>query len=104
MQARVPPDYIDQFEDKLEEGNVYALSNFTVEYTRESYMICSNELTMYFGRQTVVTEIEDTDLIPLHSFEFINFKDLRSRCDDTSLLTGRFFWNWEADQSWTCHM
>lgn len=56
-------------------------------------MICSNELTIYFGGQTIVDEIEDTDLIPLHSFEFINFKDLRSRCDDTSFLTGRFFWN-----------
>ncbi|CAN6287871.1 unnamed protein product [Urochloa humidicola] len=87
MQARVLPDDIDQFEDQLVEGNVYTLSNFTVEGTRESYMICSNELTMYFGKQTVVDEMEDTDLIPLHSFEFIEFKNLRSRCDDTSLLT-----------------
>jgi hypothetical protein len=93
MQARVLPDDIDQFEDQLVEGGVYALSNFTIEDTRESYMTCSNELTMYFGGQTVVNEIEDTDLIPLYSFEFINFKDLRSRCDDVSILTGTFFWN-----------
>ncbi|XP_020161638.2 uncharacterized protein [Aegilops tauschii subsp. strangulata] len=39
-------------------------------------------------RQTVVTEIEgDIDSIPLHSFEFVNFKDLRSRCGNNSLLT-----------------
>uniref|UniRef100_A0A0D9V299 Replication factor A C-terminal domain-containing protein n=1 Tax=Leersia perrieri TaxID=77586 RepID=A0A0D9V299_9ORYZ len=103
MQARVPPEYIDQFEDQLVEGNVYALSNFTVEDMRESYMICSNELTMYFGRQTVVNEIEDTDLIPLHSFEFVNFKDLRSRCDDTSLLTdvlGHIVYVGELEEVW----
>ena len=93
MQARVLPDDIEQFEDQLVEGSVYASSNFTVEETRESYMTCNNELTMYFGRQTAVNEIEDTDLIPLYSFEFIDFKDLRSRCDDVSVLTGRFFWN-----------
>uniref|UniRef100_K4AJF5 Replication factor A C-terminal domain-containing protein n=1 Tax=Setaria italica TaxID=4555 RepID=K4AJF5_SETIT len=103
MQVRVHPDDIDQFEDQLVEGNVYALSNFTVENTRESYMICSNELTMYFGGQTVVNEIEDTDLIPLHSFEFINFKDLRSRCDDTSLLAdvlGHIVYVGELEEVW----
>ncbi|XP_044378236.1 replication protein A 70 kDa DNA-binding subunit E [Triticum aestivum] len=43
---------------------------------------------MYIRRQTVVTEIEgDIDSIPLYSFEFVNFKDLRSRCGDNSLLT-----------------
>nr|CAB3499291.1 unnamed protein product [Digitaria exilis] len=78
VHACVLPNDIDQFEDQLVEGDVYALSNFTVEDTRESYMICSNELTIYFGGQTVVEEIEDSDLIPLHSFEFVNFKDLRS--------------------------
>lgn len=88
MQARVLPSDIDQFEGQLVEGKVYVLSGFTVEGTRDSYMTCSNELTMYFGRQTVINELEgDIDLIPLHSFEFIDFRDLRSRCEDTSLLT-----------------
>ncbi|KAF8722536.1 hypothetical protein HU200_022364 [Digitaria exilis] len=103
MQARVLPNDIDQFEDQLVEGDVYALSNFTVEDTRESYMICSNELTIYFGGQTVVEEIEDSDLIPLHSFEFVNFKDLRSRCDDTSLLTdvlGHIVYVGELQEVW----
>jgi hypothetical protein len=66
MQARVLPDDIDQFEGQLIEGKVYALSDFTVDDTRESYMTCSNEFTMYFGRQTVVNEIEgDIDSIPV---------------------------------------
>lgn len=40
----------------------------------------------------MVKEIErDIDSIPLHSFEFIDFKNLRSRCDDNSVLTGGFF-------------
>jgi hypothetical protein len=100
MQARVLPDDIDQFEGQLIEGKVYALSDFTVDDTRESYMTCSNEFTMYFGRQTVVNEIEgDIDSIPLHSFEFIDFKNLHSRCDN-SILTGRFFWNCKFDQSY----
>lgn len=46
MQARVLPDDIDQFEGQLIEGKVYALSNFSVEGTRESYMTCSNEYTI----------------------------------------------------------
>ncbi|XP_066338474.1 replication protein A 70 kDa DNA-binding subunit C-like isoform X2 [Miscanthus floridulus] len=88
MQARVLPDDIDQFEGQLIEGKVYALSDFTVDDTRESYMTCSNEFTIYFGRQTVVNEIEgDIDSIPLHSFEFIDFKNLHSMCDDNSILT-----------------
>jgi len=104
MQARVLPDDIDQFEGQLIEGKVYALSDFTVDDTRESYMTCSNEFTIYFGRQIVVNEIEgDIDSIPLHSFEFIDFKNLRSRCDDNSILTGRFFWNCKFDQSY-CHI
>lgn len=93
MQARVLPNDIEQFEGQLTEGKVYAFSDFTVEDTRDRYMICSNELTMYFGVQTVVNEVGDIDSIPLHSFEFIDFKELRSRCDDNSLLTGTFFWN-----------
>ncbi|XP_025792793.1 uncharacterized protein LOC112873913 [Panicum hallii] len=103
MQARVLPDDIEQFEDQLVEGMVYALSNFTIEDTRESYMTCSNELTMYFGGQTVVNKIEDTDLIPLYSFEFINFKDLRSRCDDVSVLTdvlGHIVYVGELEEVW----
>ncbi|KAE8771099.1 hypothetical protein D1007_57052 [Hordeum vulgare] len=88
MQARVDPGDIEQFEDLLVEGKIYALSDFNVDEQRDYYMSCSNELTMYFGRQTVVTEIEgDIDSIPLHSFEFVKFKDLRYRCDDNSLLT-----------------
>ncbi|KAI4994926.1 hypothetical protein ZWY2020_034829 [Hordeum vulgare] len=88
MQARVDPGDIEQFEDLLVEGKIYALSDFNVDMQRDYYMSCSNELTMYFGRQTVVTEIEgDIDSIPLHSFEFVKFKDLRYRCDDNSLLT-----------------
>ena len=94
MQARVLPDDIELFEEKLVEGKVYALSDFTVDVMREDYMSCSNEWTMYFRRQTVVNEIEgDIDSIPLHSFEFVKFKDLRSRCNDETLLTGRFVWN-----------
>ncbi|KAG2548226.1 hypothetical protein PVAP13_9KG155155 [Panicum virgatum] len=103
MQARVLPDDIEQFEDQLVEGSVYALSNFTVEETRESYMTCSNELTMYFGGQTAVNEIEDADLIPLYSFEFIDFKDLRSRCDDVSVLTdvlGHIVYVGEFEEVW----
>ncbi|CAM0882949.1 unnamed protein product [Alopecurus aequalis] len=88
MQARVNPNDIDLFEDRLVEGKVYVLSDFAVDVMREDYMSCSNEWTMYFQRTTVVNEIEgDVDSIPLHSFEFVNFKDLRSRCDDNSLLT-----------------
>ncbi|CAD6205441.1 unnamed protein product [Miscanthus lutarioriparius] len=49
MQARVLRDDIDQFEEQLIEGKVYALSDFTVDDTRESYMTCSNEFTIYFG-------------------------------------------------------
>ncbi|XP_047056765.1 replication protein A 70 kDa DNA-binding subunit E-like [Lolium rigidum] len=85
MQARVLPNDIKLFEERLVEGKVYALSNFTVE---ETDMSCSNEWIMYFREQTVVNEIEgDIDSIPLHSFEFVNFKDLRSRRDNNSLMT-----------------
>jgi hypothetical protein len=102
MQARVDPDDIDLFEDQLVEGKVYALSDFTVDVMREDYMCCSNKWTMYFKRQTVVKEIQgDIDSIPLHSFEFVKFKDLRSRCDDKSLLTGIFVWNRNFDNSYT---
>uniref|UniRef100_A0A453IYH9 Replication protein A 70 kDa DNA-binding subunit B/D first OB fold domain-containing protein n=1 Tax=Aegilops tauschii subsp. strangulata TaxID=200361 RepID=A0A453IYH9_AEGTS len=88
MQARVEPGDIERFEDLLVEGKVYALSDFHVDSQRDYYMSCSNEWTMYIRRQTVVTEIEgDIDSIPLHSFEFVKFKDLRYRCDDNSLLT-----------------
>ena len=94
MQVRVEPGDIEQFEDLLVEGKINALSDFNVDVQRDYYMSCSNEWTMYIRRQTVVTEIEgDTDSIPLYSFEFTNLKDLRSRCDDVSILTGTFFWN-----------
>ncbi|XBH87220.1 hypothetical protein VPH35_074722 [Triticum aestivum] len=88
MQARVEPGDIEWFEDLLVEGKVYVLSDFHVDSQRDYYMSCSNEWTMYIRRQTVVTEMEgDIDSIPLHSFEFVKFKDLRYRCDDNSLLT-----------------
>uniref|UniRef100_A0ACD5VZN7 Uncharacterized protein n=1 Tax=Avena sativa TaxID=4498 RepID=A0ACD5VZN7_AVESA len=88
MQARVLPSDIHLFEERLVEGKIYALSDFTVQETREDYMNCSNEWTIYFGSKTVVNEIEgDIDSIPLHSFEFVNFKDLRSRRDNNSLLS-----------------
>ncbi|KAK1667306.1 hypothetical protein QYE76_055465 [Lolium multiflorum] len=88
MQARVLPNDIELFEERLVEGKVYALSDFTVQETRESYMSCSNYWTIYFRRKTVVNEIEgDIDSIPLHSFEFVNFKDLHSRRDNNSLVT-----------------
>jgi hypothetical protein len=102
MQARVLPNDIKLFEERLVEGKVYAFSNFTVE---ETIMSCSNEWIMYFREQTVVNEIEgDIDSIPLHSFEFVNFKDLRSRRDNNSLMTGRFPWNGINHQSYTCPM
>jgi hypothetical protein len=92
MQARVLPRDIELFEERLVEGKVYAISDFTVDPTREDCMSYSNDWTMYFGEQTVINEIEgDIDSIPLHSFEFVNFKDLRHRRDNNSLLTGRFF-------------
>ncbi|XP_044367577.1 replication protein A 70 kDa DNA-binding subunit A [Triticum aestivum] len=66
MQARVEPGDIERFEHRLVEGKVYALSDFHVDVQRDYYMSCSNEWTI---------------------FEFVNFKDLRSRCGDNSLLT-----------------
>ena len=91
MQARVYHRDTVQFKELLVEGKVYAVSDFEVKETTGSYMSCSNEWTMYFTEETVVNEIEeDIDSIPLHSFEFVKFKDLRSRCDQESLLTGRF--------------
>ncbi|KAM0930512.1 hypothetical protein ACQ4PT_000915 [Festuca glaucescens] len=99
MQARVHPDDIDLFEDQLVEGKVYALSDFTVDVMREDYMSCSNEWTMYFRRQTVVKEIQgDIDSIPLHSFEFVKFKDLRSRCDDKTDVLGHIVYVGELQE------
>jgi replication factor A1 len=69
------------FEHRLIEGKVYDLSNFTVGRKLKSYMACRNRLIIFMGRQTVLDEISDGSSgssIPLHSFEFVDFRECSS--------------------------
>ncbi|KAF8705029.1 hypothetical protein HU200_031286 [Digitaria exilis] len=89
MQARAFRWDIKLFKDKLVEGKVYALSDFTVVPRLKDYMACKNGLMIYMNKQTVVDEINDNTCssIPLHSFEFIDFDDVPSRSGDKRLFT-----------------
>ncbi|CAL4958070.1 unnamed protein product [Urochloa decumbens] len=90
MQARAPRgDTMKRLKHQLAEGKVYALSDFTVVPREHEYMACSNALMIYMNKQTVVDEIEDDtgSLIPLHSFEFVDFNDVPSRNGDKRFFT-----------------
>ncbi|CAO2161019.1 unnamed protein product [Urochloa humidicola] len=105
MQARAYPRDMKRLKHLLIEGKVYDLSYFKVDRKMKSYMACRNDLMIYMGGQTVVDEISDDicSSIPLHSFEFVDFRDVPVRDKDTSLFTdviGQIISIEEEGQAW----
>ncbi|TVU21964.1 hypothetical protein EJB05_31636 [Eragrostis curvula] len=109
MQARADPSDMKHLQQQIVEGKIYDLSNFRVCSSRNGYMACRNGLMMQIGKQTVVEEIEDDtgSSIPIHCFDFVDFKDVKCRNGDKRFFTdviGQIIsiedageaWKWEA--------
>ncbi|KAL1823972.1 hypothetical protein ACET3Z_010750 [Daucus carota] len=65
------------FEDRMEEGGLYIISNFYTKEALDSLKPVSCKNLINFSPSTTVEKLEDDDfMIPAHKFEFIDLGDL----------------------------
>lgn len=92
MHAFVPGNIIEKHEDKLQEGNICSISNFSVkDYKSEDKFRCVNsEKQIIFTNYTEVRRFEDNDmLIAKNIFDFYDLGDLSEIANVNVYLTGK---------------
>lgn len=72
-----------------EEGQIYAISNFSVADSKQNYSTVSNKKIIFFLKYTNMIRVEEDDeMIPRYKFELVAFKALKERVGDTKNLIG----------------
>lgn len=90
MHAFVPGNVIDKHEEKLVEGNICSISNFTVkEYKPDEKFRCINsDKQIIFTTYTQVQKIDEDDLlIAKNIFDFYDLGDLSLIANENTHLT-----------------
>jgi len=76
----------------LREGGTFIISNFKVIMTNKGHRPVSNDLNIISLLTTLVKEcIEESELIPMHAFEFATNDCINSHLDDNSYLTSKLY-------------
>ena len=90
MHAIVRKNVFQKFTAILREGGTFIISNFKVIMTNKGYRPVSNDLNIIFLLTTSVKECnEESELIPMHAFEFATYDCINNRLNDNSYLTGK---------------
>ncbi|KAF9590634.1 hypothetical protein IFM89_035952, partial [Coptis chinensis] len=81
MKASIPAYNIDQFKDKLNEGDIFVFEKFIVASTYGTYRQIDNNLTIKFKDDTVVTATTDDNdgLFSKNKFTFTDLEHIPSR-------------------------
>uniref|UniRef100_A0A7N2M120 Uncharacterized protein n=1 Tax=Quercus lobata TaxID=97700 RepID=A0A7N2M120_QUELO len=88
MHAIVRKNVFQKFSTILREGGTFIISNFKVIVTNKGYRPVSNDLNIIFLLTTSVKECnEESELIPMHAFEFATYDCINNRLNDNSYLT-----------------
>ena len=75
---------------QLNEGSLYAITNFLVEENKGNYHPIHNNLKILFKSTNLVLKISGFDhLIPQFQFEIADYGTIASRCYETTYLTGK---------------
>ncbi|KAK1381316.1 hypothetical protein POM88_028060 [Heracleum sosnowskyi] len=79
VQAFIYADQWNSMADNIEEGSIYAMSNFYTKEATGSLKPVSSKILINFSPSTTVQKLtEDDFMIPLHKFEFVDLGDLYS--------------------------
>ncbi|KAK7859331.1 hypothetical protein CFP56_006867 [Quercus suber] len=90
MHAIVRKNVFQKFSAILREGGTFIISNFKVIVTNKGYRPVSNDLNIIFLLTTSVKECnEESELIPMHAFEFAKYNCINNRLNDNSYLTDK---------------
>lgn len=93
MHAFVPGNIVDNHEDKLSEGNICKISNFSVkEYKPDEKFRCiNNDRKIILTTYSKVHKLDqDHTLIAKNVFDFYDLCDLSDIANDNLYLTGMF--------------
>ena len=78
---------VQKFSAILHGGGTFIISNFKVIMTNKGYRLVSNDLNIISLLTTSVKECnEESELIPMHAFEFTTYDCINSRLNDNSYL------------------
>ena len=82
---------VKKFQEQLQEGQLYSLSNFRVDTYKEkdSYRPISKDKKIKFLRTTVIEELKEAEItISRHKFEFVDYKIIVDRFNNNKQYTG----------------
>jgi hypothetical protein len=73
---------------KIEEGEVYTISNFQVVDNKESYRVINHAYMINFQASTTIVKQPQKDYnIPFVKFEFLEFEDADMRANKVQILS-----------------
>lgn len=93
MHAFVPGNIIDKHEDKLKEGNICFISNFSVKEYKvdEKFRCVNNDKQIILTTYTDVRKSPKDDiLIANNMFDFYDLSELSEIANQNVYLTGEF--------------
>lgn len=97
IHAFIPGNLIENHEEKLHEGNICTIANFSVKdyRTDEKFRCVNGERQIVFTSYTQVHKVDvDDKLIPKNMFDFYDLSDLMDIANENVFLTGNFLLIW----------
>ena len=92
LHAIVRKNVFQKFSAIIREGGTFIISNFKVIMINKYYRLVSNDLNIISLLTTSVKECnEESELIPIHAFEFATYDCINSRLNDNSYLTSKSY-------------
>ncbi|XP_075649731.1 uncharacterized protein LOC142620215 [Castanea sativa] len=91
IHASIRKNLAQSYRPQLNEGSVYAITNFLVEENKGNYRPIHNNFKILFNSTTSVSKISGLDhSIPQLQFEIADYETIASRCYETTYLTGDY--------------
>ena len=89
IHAVIQKNVAKKFKHILQEGQLYALSNFQVDTCNATYRPVHAEKKIIFLLTTKIKELEETEIsIPSHKFEFVDYHNILQRFNKHVQLSG----------------
>ncbi|XP_020093386.1 uncharacterized protein LOC109713637 [Ananas comosus] len=88
MQATIRKQDAEDLKCRITEGKVYVIEKFSVIPTRKKFVAVDRYYMIQLSKSTQFTEVEDdSEGIPLHSFNFSTFYEINKKQHNDSILT-----------------
>ncbi len=89
MQGTIRKQDVEDFKHQLAEGGAYIIEKFNVIQSKKRFIAVNRSYMIQISKWTSITPLEEnTDSLPLYSFNFSSFSEVELKRNSDNILTG----------------